>query len=356
MNTRILNRAGQLPKDGFYQIEASGEHINHAARVIQVIDAKAVEAIVNRFNTEAKAATEFAGMRIDKDHLSQSLENATESLGWAMELRATNGVPEARIGWTALGRPLIESKEDQPPVYKFFSTEYDPSQCEKLGTRVVGKKTYDIVRPLRLDGLSLTNDPNNKGQRPISNRTGNSAGAAEETQPDPQMNRLLKALGLAEGASEDSAVAALQIITNRATTAEGQVTTLTKERDTLLGAQVDSDLEKYKNRFKPENREKIKAALITNRASTIELLESLEAPAASDIDPATGKARITNRAAAKTPAQVEADATKEKDEESRAARIQNRAHQIQKEKSNGRVKYPFSQAFKEAEAAEPTAK
>ncbi len=209
------------------------------------------------------------------------------------------------------------------------------------------------MRPLQLAGLSLTNDPNNTGQRPISNRDGNPAGAADENQPDPKMNRLLKALGLAEGASEDSAVAALQLITNRATTAEGQVTTLTKERDTLLGAQVESDLEKYQNRFKPENRERIKAALISNRASTISLLESLEAPAAADIDPATGKPRITNRSAARNPAQVEAEKTKEQRQEARAARIQNRAHEIQKQKTSGRVKYPFSQAFKEAEAAEP---
>jgi len=356
MNTRILNRAGQLPEDGFYQIEAPGEHINHAARVIQVIDGKAVEAMVNRFNTESKAA-EFAGMRIDKDHLSRSLDNATESLGWAMELRARDGIPEARIGWTGLGRPLIESKEDQPPVYKFFSTEYDPTQCEKIGTRAVGKKTYDIVRPLRLDGLSLTNDPNNKGQRPISNRDGKSAGDDIETQPATKMNKVIKLLGLADDASEDSVVTAVQAIQNRATKAEGQVTTLNTERTALLAAQVDSDLEKYKNRFKPENREKIKAALITNRASTIELLESLEAPAAAeDIDPATGKKRITNRAAAKTPEQVAAEQAAGKDEEARAGRITNRAHQIQKEKSTRGARYPFTQAFKEAEAAEPAAK
>lgn len=321
MNPPILNRAGKLPDDGWYQIEAPGEHINHAAKVVQVIDPKAVDSIVSRFSAEAtKGGENFAGMRIDKDHLSQSMANPTEALGWEMQLRNRDGMLEGKIDWTALGLPLIEAKPGQPPVYKFFSTEYDPAECEKIGSRVINKKTYAVIRPLRLDGLSLTNDPNNKGQRPISNRDGTSAGAAEETQPDNKMNRLLKALGLAEGASEDSAVAALQLITNRASTAEGQVVTITKERDTLLAAQVETDLAKYSNRFKPENREKIKSSLISNRAATIELLEATEAPAA-----ASDKKPITNRGSAKTP---EAGAAAEVGGEAKAKKISNRANEL----------------------------
>ena len=318
MNPRILNRAGQIPEDGFYQIEALGEHINHAARVVQVIDAHAVESIVNRFNAEAtKGGSDFPGLRIDKDHLSQSLENPTEALGWTMQLRNRAGIPEAKIDWTALGRPLIESKEGTPPVYKFFSTEYDPAQCEKIGTRVVNKKSYDLVRPLRLDGLSLTNDPNNKGQRPISNRNGTPAHAAEN-QPTIIMKTLLKQLGLDEGASEESAVAALQTIKNRAS----QVEALTTERDALLAVQVETDLEKYKNRFKPEHREKFKKQLIANRATTIELLDSLADPAAP------APARITNRSSATPPAEARAAAGGGEDEPARARKISNRANEL----------------------------
>ena len=335
MNTRILNRAGKLPEDGFYQIEATGEHVNHRARVIQVIDAKAVESIVNRFAAEAKAEN-FAGQQIYKDHLGNSEENPTEALGWAMELRNRDGVPEAKIEWTGLGMPLIDSKPGQPPVYKFFSTEYEPSECEKIGTRIVNRKTYDVVRPLRLDGLSLTNDPNNKGQRPISNRKGNPARADDETQNT--MKSLLKKLGLADDASEESAVAALQVIQNRAS----QVEALTTERDALLGSQVESDLEKYKNRFKAANRDTIKKQLISNRAATIELLESMEAPEATKEE--TEQTRITNRRTAKTPEQIAAEKKSEKDEE-RAGKIANRARQLR----SADRKLTLSQAYEQAE-------
>lgn len=345
MNPRILNREGKLPSDGWYNIEATGEHINHRARVVQVIDAKAVESIVNRFNAEA-SAEHFAGQRIDKDHLSHSESNPTESLGWAKELRNRGGVPEARILWTTLGKPLVDSTPENPPVYQYFSTEYDPEQAESLGTRKIGKKTYDVVRPLRLDGLSLTNDPNNKGQRPISNRK---SSATEEREEETKvMKSLLKKLGLAEDASEESAVAAFSLIQNRAS----QVETLTAERDTLLKDQVAADLEKYKGRIKPENVEKVRKQLIANRAGTIELLDSLSGEDAGA--GAESRERITNRSTARTPAGGGGDGGADKAaqaEEERAAKIQNRARALRATDKN----LGISRSYELAEAEFPAA-
>ena len=184
MNLPISNRSGAQPNDGWYQIEAAGEHVNHAAKVVQVIDGKAIQSMVNRFSATALEVDSFAGLRIDRDHLSQSQKNPTEALGWAMQLRNRDSGMEAKINWTGLGRPLIEAKPDQPPVYKFFSTEYDPAACEVLGERIVNGKPYKLVRPLALAGLALTNDPNNKGQRPISNRGSAAAVGAEAGQAD----------------------------------------------------------------------------------------------------------------------------------------------------------------------------
>lgn len=348
MNTRILNRAGKLPDDGFYQIEAIGEHVNHEAKVIQVIDEKAVTSILNRFSAEVKEAGEnFPGKPLDRDHLSDSMENTTEAYGWGMQLRKSGEGYEAKIDWTPIGEPLVTSKDGKPPAYKFFSTGYLADECEKIGTRKVGKKTYDVVRPLRLDSISLTNQPNNKkGQRPISNRNGNPAGAAEDKNDTP-MKSLLKKLGLADDASEESAVAAVEKITNRATSAETERDALKKDNDALLASQVESDLEKYKNRFKPEKRDTIKAALIKNRAGTIELLESTEAPAAETT--AEDPKKITNRGTAKTPEQIAADAKSRKEEE-RAAKISNRARQIRATNKNATLADAYQTAAAEIDA------
>jgi len=334
MNTRILNREGKLPDDGWYQIEVAGEHFNRAAGVVQLLDDAAFNAIVNRFQAEA-AKPNFAGVLIDQDHFSLDPEKSTESFGWLMEVRNRAGQLEGRVEWTDIGEPAVRSKR-----FKFFSTVYAPQDVEKVGTRKVKNREYPLVRPLALDRLALTNDPNNKGGKPISNRDGKSAGAAE-TQPDTTMKNLMKALGLAEDASEESAVAAVQAITNRVTTAEGKVTTLTSERDALLTTQVENDLEKYKNRFKPADREKWKKQLIANRGGTIELLESISVQQTPDD---AGK-RITNRKDALTPEQIEAS-KQDENERIRGAKISNRASELMA--ANKRL--TRSQAFAKATA------
>lgn len=332
MNIRVLNRAGHLPADGWYEIEVPGEHLNREAGIVQVLDAEAFESIVNRFRVEA-AKPNFAGVLIDQDHFSLDPEKSSESFGWLMEVRNREGRLEGRIDWTDIGEPAVKTGR-----FKFFSTVYAREDVQQIGKRKVRNREYPAVRPLAIDRLALTNDPNNKGGKPISNRNGSSAAAHENTK---SMKTLLKKLGLADDASEESAVAAVEKILNRATSAEGERDTLKTERDTLLAAQVESDLEKYKNRFKAENREKVKAQLLKNRASTIELLEATE--------PAAGETRtpITNRSAASspagTPSKDEAESAKER---AQGARISNRAAELRQQ--NPRL--TRSQAFAKAEA------
>lgn len=322
MNALILNRAtGRLPDDGWYQIEVPGEHINHESRVVEVIDDKALASILNRFSVRA-AQPNFGGVLVDKDHFSLDTEKPSEAMGWALELRNRSGIPEARVDWTALGRPLIEAKPGQPPAYKYFSTVYDPETgVEKIGTRIVSGQRYTVVRPIELDRLALTNDPNNKGGKPISNRNGTSAGAAEN-QPivSTTMKSVLTELGLAEGTSEESAVVAVKALKNRA--AQGDA--LKAERDALLTAQVETDLEKYKGVIK--NRDVVKKQLLANRAGALEFLDALQEQAAT---PAEKPAPITNRAGAKAPATPPTgDAAAHEAAEARAAKISNRARAI----------------------------
>ena len=329
MNRPILNRDSRLPDDGWYEIEVPGEHYNAEANVVQVLDASAFESIVNRFKADA-AKENFAGLLVDRDHFSTDSDKPTEALGWMQDIRNRDGHLEGKIDWTGVGKPLVEGK-----AYKFFSTVYDRDDVQPAGSREIKNRKTAAVRPLRLDRLALTNDPNNKGGRPISNRKGNPADAAEK--PTTTMKSLLKELGLEEGASEESAVAALQAIKNRA----GQADAFKTERDALLATQVEADLTKFAPVIK--NREAVKKALLANRASALEFLEAMQPPA----EPA-GQHRITNRAAAKAPATdagsdptVEASAK----EGVRAAKIVNRALVIQREQ-----KIPYQSAF--AKAAE----
>jgi phage I-like protein len=160
MTTPILNREFQHPADGWYHIEPSGEHPNSAAGIVQVIDAEACEKIVNRFNADAKAGALQHGheMLIDHEHFSHDADKETLAFGWLTRLQNRADGIYGRVRWTATGKAAVDGGD-----YRFFSTEYDPQNLEALNP------TKTLVRPLAIAGLSLTNRPNNRGGKPITN-------------------------------------------------------------------------------------------------------------------------------------------------------------------------------------------
>jgi phage I-like protein len=168
MQASILNRDFLRPTDGWYALEVPGEHPNRAADVVQVIDETAVASIVRRFNQEAEHyevqnGVAYPGMLIDIEHFKHDAGRETRAYGWLVRMQNRNGVPYGQIRWTAIGQQAVDGGE-----YRFFSTEYDPKDLVVLnGTRP------SRVRPMRLDGLTLTNEPNNRGGKPITNRSTN---------------------------------------------------------------------------------------------------------------------------------------------------------------------------------------
>jgi Mu-like prophage I protein len=150
------------PSDGWYMIEPKGEHPNAAAGVIQVIDDEATTAIVNRFNAEATASTLRHGreMLIDHEHFKDQGDQETRAYGWLTQLQNRADGIYGKVRWTGTGKAAVDGGD-----YRFFSTEYSPKDLKVLNDGKVKR-----VRPLRLDGLTLTNMHNNRGQRAITNR------------------------------------------------------------------------------------------------------------------------------------------------------------------------------------------
>lgn len=251
MNPPILNRDFQHPADAWYQIEAAGEHPNRRAGIVQVIDAAACQSIVNRFNTEA-AQPGYAGMLIDHEHFKHDQDKETVAYGWLEKLENRADGIYGRIRWTDTGKKAVDGGD-----YRFFSTEYDAKDLTILNRG----ESPARVRPMRLDGLTLTNANNNKGQKPITNRLSAEALAKEDGEPKAkQMKTVCTLLGLSADASEEAVHAEVARALNRV-----------KE---LEGSQVEADLETYKNRFDPKQREFIRSLLVTNRAATLEFLKT----------------------------------------------------------------------------------
>lgn len=157
--TPIFNRAFVHPSDGMYMIEPRGQHPNKRAGVIQILDKTACESITNRFNAAA-AQPGFAGMLVDHEHFAQENDQESRAYGWLMRLENRDDGIYGEIRWTTTGKAAVDGGD-----YRFFSTEYDPDDLTVLND---GKPAQ--VRPMSLDGLTLTNVPNNKGGKPITNR------------------------------------------------------------------------------------------------------------------------------------------------------------------------------------------
>jgi len=233
-----------------------------------------------------------------------------------------------QLKWTKTGKEAVDGGD-----YRFFSSEYEPSDCVQLD----GKR----VRPLRLDGLTLTNKPSNKGGKPITSRS-------QEFRPAPaepadvtktkknSMKKIASRLALSDEASEEAILAEVSKHLSRADITpdalkalQTENATLKKTNEELSAVQVEQDLEKYSSRIKPESKEKWKNRLLKDRTGTIELLEDMaelgEVEAVVVEKPA---GRVLSRAEAAQPAPAKNGKTGGANEEARAAKIKSRAQEL----------------------------
>ncbi|HRQ89187.1 MAG TPA: phage protease [Bacteroidia bacterium] len=322
MNPRILNRESIAPRASTWQqIEVAGEHpaMLGDRRLTQVIDAEAMEAIAADFRAEA-ADPYFDGLLVDADHLSHDGEQRTEAYAWLMNVEVREGQLWGRLEWTDLGSAAVAGRR-----YKYFSTEYDAGDLEDLG----GGR----VRPRRLAGLALTNRPNNKGGRPITNRRAEAGQSnTNPTQEDkPTMKNIATKLGLPEDAGEEDILAAI-----------GELQTdIENVRQKEAEIEADEILNRHAKRIPEGQREAWRDALLANREGAEKLILTL--PEAKEAGPPAKS--ITNRATAKTPEGGVGGTARIGDDAARAAKIRNRAAEIQKVEG-----LPFAAAFVRAEA------
>ena len=154
----------------------------------------------------------------------------------------------------AAGPPLVRDR-----IYKHFSTVYSVELCADLG----GGR----LRPLQLVGLALTNQPNNPGQRPITNSQ--AAPINDNTnQQDNNMEELKKIaakLGLPEDAALDQILATIDaLMAAEQEAAEAEAETLLNSEDLAT--------------LTPEEKKDLKEELLTNREMGIKMINLLYQP------------------------------------------------------------------------------
>lgn len=150
----------QHPADGLYMLQPLGKFNTPDADAVQVIDSESVQAMAASFNAEADKPG-FSGMLVDHEHFKHDPAKETVAYGWLMRCDARPDGLYGQIRWTGTGKKAVDGGD-----YRFFSTEFDPKDTVRLNPG----KTPPQLRPMRLDGISLTNAPATPGGKPITNR------------------------------------------------------------------------------------------------------------------------------------------------------------------------------------------
>ncbi len=414
----ILNRDFKMPEDGFYQIAPLGEFPHACAGVMQVIDQEACVAMAARFAADAAVAN-FAGLLIDFDHFSMQGGQRSEAAGWivGLEARAGSGKGQAvsaegdphpsplpsqgegaglwaQIRWSDLGEEAVEGGR-----YRFLSPVWAREDCVELG--MDGATGYPRMRPVRLLNAAVTNDPNLRGMRPLSNSgqkpevrsqkdektgTGDAAGVEKrlscgDTRDEGKganmkavIEKLVNHLGLAADAVEAvilekmagmPALTAVAELQNSLTAARTELDALKAAMKGVEDELVNRHLAELEGVISEATKPFWAQQLISNRAGAVAALGELKDLAASGKgeagggkgeaaggNPAAGSGQggsgqtrkpLHNRVTARPvpPGQGGGGGT---EGDSKAVKIRNRAQEIV-----AAEKIPFSVAFRRAE-------
>lgn len=241
----------RLPEDGFVQIAPLGE-FPHGDGVVQVVDALAIASLVNSFKPGQP-------MVVDYDHGSLDTDQSSAAAGWVEELQARADGLYARIRWSNRGRADVEGG-----TFRFVSPVWMPD--------IAPTKDNPRVRPARLVNVALTNSPNIRTLKPLTNRQPLSDGTSPSGTPRNPMKNLTKHLGLPDDADET-------MILNRIKELEAEKSVLQNRCKTFEAEAVERDLDAHKDVI--ANRDEVKAMLLANRDGTLKLLGALKKPAAS---------------------------------------------------------------------------
>lgn len=235
---------------------------------------------VTREHVEQMAANFAASstdLLIDYDHASL-YEGDTRAAGWSTEVRVTDAGLEMRMPeFTKAAAQQIADRE-----FRYFSPVYELESVGKNGSE----------RGARLLSVAVTSFPYfDEGEiDPIGNNASGATGASTDTNPKPFMDReeLIKALGLAEDATDEQIKAALaaksaQTETPAEPVPNGQATPKANspagEDDPVskLAAQVAAIAEKLEAKEQAETTAEVEAkadALVNSAISEGKLLPS----------------------------------------------------------------------------------
>ena len=331
----IRNRTALASQEGWIHVVPKGELPNREAGIVQVLDDAALDAIMLGIaKDKERLGNRWPGVYAGEEHFIYNDEKSSAAFAWFKDFeKREDGIWAKADGLTDLGEAAVKNRR-----FKYTSFVTDQKDTKKIeGNR---------VRILGVETIGFTNQANGRELlTPITNRSeefrrGLELSADSKNNNDRKtktMKTVLVELELSADAAEESALAAVRKLKNRATTAEGQVVPLTLRvteletaNTTLLSEQIDADLaaagikdEKIINRHKPLLSDPKHFA---NREERVAFIQDL----APQGQPVKGQTKLQNRDTRPPQGGKTADADG-RAESAKATKIMNRASELQKQ-------------------------
>lgn len=167
---------GSVPRAGWFAVEPACQWAIPTEPLIEacpypdteytaVLDEEGLSRIADNFDL---AETDGRGMLLTVDHSVFATTPSTRAIGWVKALHAERGRLWGWIEWTENGHKEVNGGD-----WAFFSPEYDWKDFALVRD--------GVVTPTSLSGLSVTNNPNHKGQIPMVNMATNNHGILPNT-------------------------------------------------------------------------------------------------------------------------------------------------------------------------------
>lgn len=211
-DTHILNRLDAVPNFKWMHVCPLGEHPWTSADgnevIVQIIDRDACEAMAQTYPLS------IPNSRVDVDHESMDADKRTAAVGWGRKAEVRDDGLWVDVEWNPDGHQLVSNK-----VYRFNSPCFPRDGLVDLGN---GR-----FRVTKLGVIALTNDPNLRGQKPLTNSRAQSADKPTPTKQTMDFKTiLLTLLSLPADASDDAITAAVSAAKGKDTTMQNRVTEL----------------------------------------------------------------------------------------------------------------------------------
>ena len=277
-----------FPPYGRYPVGGTVEGAKDDAEFI--LDEAAAKAVIENFRA-AQERADWPGVLVDREHFSADRGKTSDAMAWARDIRQdADGSIWTRWEFTAPGRELWDGKVlvSRSPYFA----------CEKVG------RDY---RPVALLSVAMTNTPHfselstlaaarakaeveklNSGKVEKCETTSTTPPFHSSTfqpfnqnQKETKMNKIIEALGLGEGATEEDAVAAIEALRQQASDAVAKAEEAEKEKDDAVAECRALKAEAFvaANAGKIADVAAAKAAYVKDPATAEAILAACRAPA-----------------------------------------------------------------------------